>query len=203
MAAAIASAASTTSPGMPAGERRRRPRYGELRGQSIRRWWAGGIGGDFFDRFAGEWRGEQQRSQRVIHRQETAEQSYRERGVHIRELATSRQPVGNSLALTVTARENGTPSCAYTSSGIRMESVVGSKRRFRAGSVHFRVFAYLDRSERVRVPLRGGRSRGTAKPVTFTVEDRVPAGQLALELAHNEMRDLSKNQISMAADALE
>jgi len=42
--------------------------------------------GDFFDRFAGEWRGEQQRLQREIDRHETAERSYME-GVQILELA--------------------------------------------------------------------------------------------------------------------
>jgi site-specific DNA recombinase len=51
----------------------------------------GKIGGDFFDRFAGEWRAEQQRLQREIDRHETAEQSYMEEGVQILELARNAQ----------------------------------------------------------------------------------------------------------------
>jgi hypothetical protein len=51
----------------------------------------GKIGGDFFDRFAGEWRGEQQRLQREIDRHETAEQSYMDEGVQILELARNAQ----------------------------------------------------------------------------------------------------------------
>jgi site-specific DNA recombinase len=54
----------------------------------------GKIGGDFFDRFAGEWRGEQRRLQREIDRHETAEQSYMDAGVQILELA--RKPKGCS-----------------------------------------------------------------------------------------------------------
>jgi hypothetical protein len=44
--------------------------------QPIRR---SGIGGDFYDRFAGEWREEQLRLQREIDRHEAAEQSYMDR----------------------------------------------------------------------------------------------------------------------------
>jgi hypothetical protein len=51
----------------------------------------GKIGGDFLDRFAGEWRSEQQRLQRDIDRHETAEQSYMEEGVQILELARNAQ----------------------------------------------------------------------------------------------------------------
>jgi site-specific DNA recombinase len=51
----------------------------------------GKIGGDFFDRFAGEWRGEQQRLQREIDRHETAEQSYMDEGIQILELARNAQ----------------------------------------------------------------------------------------------------------------
>ena len=51
----------------------------------------GKIGGDFFDRFAGEWRAEQNRLQREIDRHEVAEQSYMEEGVQILELARNAQ----------------------------------------------------------------------------------------------------------------
>ena len=51
--------------------------------------------GDFFDRFAGEWRGEQQRLQREIDRHETAERSYME-GVQILELARNAKGCSNS-----------------------------------------------------------------------------------------------------------
>lgn len=51
----------------------------------------GKIGGDFFDKFAGEWRADQQRLQRDIDRHETAEQSYMEEGVQILELARNAQ----------------------------------------------------------------------------------------------------------------
>jgi DNA invertase Pin-like site-specific DNA recombinase len=47
----------------------------------------GKIGGDFYDRFAGEWREEQLRLQREIDRHEAAEQSYMDEGVQILELA--------------------------------------------------------------------------------------------------------------------
>jgi len=51
----------------------------------------GRIGGDFYDRFAGEWREEQNRLQREIDRHETAEQSYMDEGVQILELARNAQ----------------------------------------------------------------------------------------------------------------
>jgi site-specific DNA recombinase len=51
----------------------------------------GKIGGDFYDRFAGEWREEQLRLQRAIDRHEAAEQSYMDEGVQILELARDAQ----------------------------------------------------------------------------------------------------------------
>lgn len=51
----------------------------------------GKIGGDFYDRFAGQWREEQQRLQRDIDRHEQAEQSYMDEGVRILELARNAQ----------------------------------------------------------------------------------------------------------------
>lgn len=51
----------------------------------------GKIGGDFFDRFAGKWRAEQQRLQREIDRHETAESVLHGRGVQILELARNAQ----------------------------------------------------------------------------------------------------------------
>jgi site-specific DNA recombinase len=51
----------------------------------------GKIGGDFFDKFAGEWREEQRRLQREIDRHETADQSYMDKGVQILELARNAQ----------------------------------------------------------------------------------------------------------------
>ncbi|MGE0260044.1 MAG: hypothetical protein AB7H71_17490 [Alphaproteobacteria bacterium] len=51
----------------------------------------GKIGGDFFDKFAGEWRDEQLRLQREINRHEAAEQSYMDEGVQILELARNAQ----------------------------------------------------------------------------------------------------------------
>jgi site-specific DNA recombinase len=51
----------------------------------------GKIGGDFYDRFAGQWREEQQRLQRDIGRHEQAEQSYMDEGVRILELARNAQ----------------------------------------------------------------------------------------------------------------
>lgn len=53
----------------------------------------GQIGGDFYDRFAGEWREEQLRLQREIDRHESAEQSYMDEGVKLLELAQSTQPL--------------------------------------------------------------------------------------------------------------
>jgi hypothetical protein len=47
----------------------------------------GKIGGDFYDRFAGEWREEQRRLQREIDRHQQAEESYMDEGVQILELA--------------------------------------------------------------------------------------------------------------------
>jgi len=52
---------------------------------------AGKIGGDFYDRFAGEWREEQLRLQREIDRHESAEQSYMDEGVQLLELARNAQ----------------------------------------------------------------------------------------------------------------
>lgn len=51
----------------------------------------GKIGGDFYDRFAGEWREEQLRLQREIDRHESAEQSYMDEGVQLLELARNAQ----------------------------------------------------------------------------------------------------------------
>jgi len=51
----------------------------------------GKIGGDFFDKMAGEWREEQRRLQRDIHRHEEAEQSYMDEGIRILELARNAQ----------------------------------------------------------------------------------------------------------------
>ena len=51
----------------------------------------GKIGGDFYDRFAGEWRSEQFRLQREIDRHEAAEQSYMDEGVQLLELARDAQ----------------------------------------------------------------------------------------------------------------
>ena len=51
----------------------------------------GKIGGDFYDKFAGEWREEQFRLQREIDRHEAAEQSYMDEGVQILELASNAQ----------------------------------------------------------------------------------------------------------------
>ena len=51
----------------------------------------GKIGGDFYDKFAGEWREEQLRLQREIDRNEAAEQSYMDEGVQILELARNAQ----------------------------------------------------------------------------------------------------------------
>ena len=51
----------------------------------------GKIGGDFFDKMAGEWREEQRRLQRDIDRHEEAEQSYMNEGVRILELARNAQ----------------------------------------------------------------------------------------------------------------
>ena len=51
----------------------------------------GKIGGDFFDKMAGEWREEQPRLQREIDRHEDAEQSYMDEGVQILELARNAQ----------------------------------------------------------------------------------------------------------------
>jgi len=49
------------------------------------------IGGDFYDRFAGEWREEPLRLQREIDRHESAERSYMDAGVKRLELAQSAQ----------------------------------------------------------------------------------------------------------------
>ncbi len=49
------------------------------------------IGGDFFDKMAGQWREEQRRLQRDIDRHEEAEQSYMDEGVRILELARNAQ----------------------------------------------------------------------------------------------------------------
>jgi hypothetical protein len=51
----------------------------------------GKIGGDFFDKMAGEWREEQRRLQRDIDRHEEAEQSYMDEGMRILELARNAQ----------------------------------------------------------------------------------------------------------------
>jgi site-specific DNA recombinase len=51
----------------------------------------GKIGGEFFDKFAGDWREEQMRLQREIDRHEAAEQSYMDEGVRILELARNAQ----------------------------------------------------------------------------------------------------------------
>jgi hypothetical protein len=51
----------------------------------------GKIGGDFYDRFAGEWREEQRRLQREIDRHQQAEESYMDEGVQILELARNAQ----------------------------------------------------------------------------------------------------------------
>jgi hypothetical protein len=47
----------------------------------------GKIGGDFYDRMAGQWREEQTRYLREIERHQEAEQSYMEDGLRILELA--------------------------------------------------------------------------------------------------------------------
>ena len=51
----------------------------------------GKIGGDFYDKFAGQWREEQARCQREIDRHESAEQSYMDDGIRILELAQNAQ----------------------------------------------------------------------------------------------------------------
>lgn len=51
----------------------------------------GKIGGDFFDKMAGQWREEQTRCLRDIERHQEAEQSYMEEGVRILELARNAQ----------------------------------------------------------------------------------------------------------------
>ena len=51
----------------------------------------GKIGGDFYDKMAGEWREEQRRLQRDIERHQEAEQSYMDEGVQILELAQTAQ----------------------------------------------------------------------------------------------------------------
>jgi site-specific DNA recombinase len=51
----------------------------------------GKIGGDFYDKFPGQWREEQLRLQREIDRREAAEQSYMDEGVQILELARNAQ----------------------------------------------------------------------------------------------------------------
>jgi DNA invertase Pin-like site-specific DNA recombinase len=51
----------------------------------------GKIGGDFFDKMAGQWREEQRRLQHDIERHEEAEQSYMDEGVRILELARNAQ----------------------------------------------------------------------------------------------------------------
>ena len=51
----------------------------------------GKIGGDFFDKMAGQWREEQRRLQNDIERHEEAEQSYMDEGVRILELARNAQ----------------------------------------------------------------------------------------------------------------
>ena len=83
-------------PASPPRSRRRRasPSRGQLKllkERNVYRELDGKIGGDFFDKFAGEWREEQQRLQREIDRHETAEQSYMDEGVQIFELARNAQ----------------------------------------------------------------------------------------------------------------
>jgi site-specific DNA recombinase len=51
----------------------------------------GKIGGDFYEKFAGDWREKQCRLQREIDRHEAAEQSYMDEGVQILELAQNAQ----------------------------------------------------------------------------------------------------------------
>ena len=51
----------------------------------------GKIGGDFFDKMAGQWREEQRRLQQDVERHEEAEQSYMDEGVRILELARNAQ----------------------------------------------------------------------------------------------------------------
>jgi site-specific DNA recombinase len=51
----------------------------------------GKIGGDFYDKFAGEWRQEQRRLQREIARHQEADESYMDEGVQILELARNAQ----------------------------------------------------------------------------------------------------------------
>ena len=51
----------------------------------------GKIGGDFYDKFAGEWREEQRRLQREIDRHQHAEESYMDEGVRLLELAQNAQ----------------------------------------------------------------------------------------------------------------
>jgi site-specific DNA recombinase len=51
----------------------------------------GKIGGDFYDRFAGEWREEQRRLQREVDRHQQADESFMEEGVQILELARNAQ----------------------------------------------------------------------------------------------------------------
>jgi site-specific DNA recombinase len=51
----------------------------------------GRIGGDFYDRMAGQWREEQTRCLRDIERHQEAEQSYMDDGVRILELARNAQ----------------------------------------------------------------------------------------------------------------
>lgn len=51
----------------------------------------GKIGGDFYDRFAGEWRQEQSRLQREIDRHQRADESFMDEGLQILELARNAQ----------------------------------------------------------------------------------------------------------------
>jgi hypothetical protein len=51
----------------------------------------GKIGGDFYERFAGEWREEQRRLQREIDRHQQADESHMDEGVQILELARNAQ----------------------------------------------------------------------------------------------------------------
>ncbi len=51
----------------------------------------GKIGGEFYDKFAGEWREEQRRLQREIERHQKADKSYMDEGVQILELAQNAQ----------------------------------------------------------------------------------------------------------------
>ena len=51
----------------------------------------GKIGGDFYDRFAGEWREQQRRLQREIDRHQQANESYMDEGVQVLELARNAQ----------------------------------------------------------------------------------------------------------------